>query len=120
MGVQQKPVRDDAHKAILDLANKTWGFKAIYGTEIPYPQLIAAANLCDEVVAVAAGGGEPRYTCNGSFPLTMKRGEVLQNLLTACGGRITYTSGQFVIHPAGWPGVSLRSECRYATRSVTF
>jgi len=37
----------------------------------------------------------------------MKRGEALQNLLTSCAGRLTYSGGQFVIHPAAWPGVSL-------------
>jgi len=89
------------------LSNPTWGFRAIYGTEIPDDRLIAAANLCDETVPLAAGGTENRYTCNGTFPLSMKRGEVLQNLLTSCAGRLTYSGGQFVIHPAGWPGVSI-------------
>ncbi len=89
------------------LSNTAFGFKANYGTEIPVPQLNAAANVCDESVMLAAGGVEPRYTCNGGFPITMKRGEVLQNLLTACGGRLTYTGGQFLIQPAHWPGVSL-------------
>ena len=86
------------------LSNTTWGFKAIYGTEIPLPQLIAAANICDEQVPLAAGGTESRYTLNGNFPLTMMRSEVLQNLLTSCGGRLTYSGGQFVIWPAAWPG----------------
>lgn len=88
------------------LANTTWGFKANYATEIPYDPLIAAANLCDEDVPLASGTTEKRYACNGTFPLTTKRGEVLQNLLTSCGGRLTYAAGQFVIHPAAWPGVS--------------
>jgi hypothetical protein len=89
------------------LAQPVWGFRAAYGVAIPTAELIAAANLCDEPVTLAVGGTEPRYTLNGGFPLTMKRGEVLQNLLTSCGGRLTYSGGQFVIHPAGWPGVAL-------------
>jgi hypothetical protein len=88
------------------LSNRVYGFKAEVGTEISYSQLIAAANLCDERVTLAGGGTESRYSLNGGFPLAMKRGEVLQNLLTSCGGRLTYSGGQFVIHPAGWPGVS--------------
>lgn len=88
------------------LSNTTWGFKATYGTEIPTAPLIAAANVCDETVALAAGGTEPRYTCNGTFPLTIRRGEVLQNLLTSCAGRLTYIGGQFVIHPGAWTGPS--------------
>src|SRR5581483_2470914 len=89
------------------LANTKWGFKATYGTEIPLPQLIAAANLCDEAVDLAQppGATEPRYTCNGTFQLSMKRGEVLQNLLTSCG-RLTYIGGQFVIWPWAWYGVA--------------
>lgn len=82
------------------LSNTTWGFKAAYSTEIPDAELIAAANVCDEAVDLAAGGFEARYTCNGSFPLTMRRGEILQNLLTSCAGRLTYTGGQFFIWPA--------------------
>lgn len=88
------------------LANKKWGFKANYGTDIPSAPLIAAANICDEAVPLATGGTEPRYTCNGGFQLTMKRGEILHNMLTSCAGRITYVGGQFVIWPAHWAGVS--------------
>jgi hypothetical protein len=88
------------------LSNAKWGFRAAYSTEIPTAPLIAAVNICDENVPVAAGGTEKRYTCNGGFPLTMKRGEVLQNLLTSCGGRLTYTGGQFFIWPAAWTGIS--------------
>lgn len=88
------------------IANKKWGFKAIYGTEIPNTPLIAAANICDEAVSLAVGGTEPRYTCNGGFELTMKRAEILQNLLTCCAGRLTYLGGQFVIWPGAWTGVT--------------
>jgi hypothetical protein len=88
------------------LANTTFGFKAAYGSEIPLAPLIAAANICDESVPLADGATEPRYPCNGGFQLTTSRGEILQNMLTACGGRVTYSSGQFIIWPAAWYGVS--------------
>lgn len=88
------------------LSNNVWGFRARYGTEIPAAQLITAANICDETVPLAGGGSEPRYTCNGQFQLSSRRGEILQNMLTSCGGRITYSGGQFVIWPAAWPGIS--------------
>jgi hypothetical protein len=38
----------------------------------------------------------------------MRRGEVLQNMLTACAGHITFTNGQLAIQPAAWPGVTLQ------------
>jgi hypothetical protein len=89
------------------LANTVWGFKATYGDEIPLTPLITAANICDEPVPLADGSTEPRYTCNGNFQLSASRGEILQNMLTACGGRVTYSSGQFIIHPAYWPGTTV-------------
>jgi hypothetical protein len=89
------------------LCNVAFGFKASWGTEVPLPQLIAAANICDERVPLASGATEVRYALNGAFPLTMRRGLVLQNLLTSCCGRLIFIAGQFVIQPAGWPGVAL-------------
>jgi hypothetical protein len=88
------------------LSNTTFGLKAVYGTEIPLAPLIAAANICDEAVPLANGGTEKRYTLNGTFQLTLRRGEVLQNMLTSCGGRISYAGGQFLVQVAAWPGSS--------------
>ena len=85
------------------LSNTTWGFKAAYGTEIPTAQLAADAEICDQPVALANGGTEPRYACNGQFELSTKRGEILQNMLTACAGRLLYLGGVFRIQPAYWP-----------------
>ena len=90
------------------LKDTIWGFKAADG-EVPTGPLIAAANICDEPIELATGTSEPRYTCNGNFPLSMKRGEILQNLLTSCGGRLTYSGGQFVINPAAWTGTAVQT-----------
>ena len=84
------------------LSNTEFGFKSVYGTDIPTDPLIAAANVCDQSVTLVHGS-EPRYTCNGQFPLTTKRGELLQNLLTSCAGRLTYYGGQFIVQPAYGP-----------------
>lgn len=84
------------------LAQPLWGFKAAYSTQIPDAQLIAAANICDEMVPLALGGNEPRYTCDGKFDVSVPRGEVLQNLLTSCAGRLVYIGGQFIIQPGVW------------------
>src|SRR5262249_34452052 len=77
------------------LANTDWGFKAAYSTDIPDDPLKAAADICDQTVSLAKGGHESRYSCSGKFTLDMRRGEVLQNLLTSCAGRLTYASGQY-------------------------
>ena len=86
------------------LADQTCGYKALYGTELPAASLIASANLCDATVPLAAGGTEPRYALNGQFDLTMRRGEILQNLLTSCAGRLSFLGGQFTIQPGTWVG----------------
>lgn len=88
------------------LNSDVWGYKASYGFDIPDAPLIAAANICDEAVPLAIGGTEKRYTCNGQFPLTARRGEILQNLLTSCAGRLTTTGGRFVIWPGSWAGTT--------------
>jgi hypothetical protein len=46
------------------------------------------------------------YSCNGQFELTMKRGEILQNMLTSCAGRLTYVGGVYAIWPATWYGAT--------------
>jgi hypothetical protein len=86
-------------------------------SEIDETQLIAAANLCDESVAttydIDASGNHvtttPRYALNGTFTLAQTPGDVLNNMLTSCGGQITYVGGQFKIFPSSWrsPSVSL-------------
>ncbi len=93
---------ENAAPCIADYLHSKWGFSAIYSTEIPDDGLIAAANTCDEVVTLASGSTQARYTCDGTFQLSTSRGGVLQNLLTSCGGRITFVGGQFRIWPAAW------------------
>ena len=94
------------------LNNPIWGFNAAYGTEIDNTALIAAANLCDEQVPITNPFTSPfttenRYTCCGRFKLDRSRGEILENLLTSCAGRFTYSGGLFGIYPASWTGVAL-------------
>ena len=86
--------------------DQKWGYKFNYGTDIPLPQLIAAANICDQQVTLAEGGTEPLWSCNGQFELTTRRGETLQNLLTSCAGRIT-PEPPFTISPGAWYGSGL-------------
>jgi hypothetical protein len=96
------------------MCDQTWGYKCVPGNDPPsqpgktlnLTSLINSANICDEAVPVTtpSGSTELRYTINGRFQLSMKRGEILQNMLTACGGRITFDNGSFKIWPAQWPG----------------
>lgn len=91
------------------MANQVYGFKCQYGSDLPTDQLGAAANICDETVPLANGASEKRYACNGSFFLSAKRGEILQNLLTSCAGRLTFSGGQYVINPGAWIGTNIQA-----------
>lgn len=63
---------------------------------------IAAANLCDEDVPLAAGGTEKRWRCHGSFTLDEQPQDILQKLLSSCAGEAIYAGGQWFIEPAAW------------------
>lgn len=81
------------------LTDDTLGFGAA-ASEIDAASFIAGANLCDEAVALAAGGTEPRYTCNGVIDANTQYGSVIEALLTSMGARLTYTGGVFrLINP---------------------
>src|ERR1700722_15563839 len=97
------------------LSNPVWGYGATYYNSassatpfnaIDITALIAAANTYDEPVDLASGGTEPRYSCNGQFELTMDRGQILQNMLTSCAGRLLYVGGLYSIQPGSWYGAS--------------
>lgn len=93
-----------------------WGYGALYGSEVPLTPLILAANICDEQVQLAPTilstlaelnfqyQTENRYSIDGHFTLDYRRSEILQNMLTAMAGRITYQDGQWIIQPGAWNG----------------
>lgn len=81
-----------------------YGYSLNYGTDIPLTSLTSSANICDQTVALIEGGTESMYTCNGGFDLDMRRGEILQNLLTSCSGRLSILDGQYFIQPGYWAG----------------
>jgi hypothetical protein len=96
------------------LAHPLWGYNDYYESGpqpqpgepkrfmIPDAQLIAAANICDEQVQLASGAAENRYSCDGAWDVSVLRAEVLQNLLTSCGGRLVEIGGQHLLMPAAW------------------
>jgi len=78
------------------------GFGLGIGTDIPTSQLVAAANICDESMALAAGGSQPQYMLDSFFQLNKGRGSILQELLTSCAGRLSYQGGTYEVFPGGW------------------
>ncbi len=55
----------------------------------------AAANICDEDVALAAGGTEKRYTMNGVIRANEKPGAVLKKMMTTCVGTTFFGGGYY-------------------------
>ncbi len=101
-----------------------------YGVGVPQSKIdnsawIAAANLCEEQVALAAGGNEDRYTCNGSFLVSERPVDIMLALLTAMGGIAVYSGGFWFIYGAAFrsPALTfdegdLRGPIRVQTRTA--
>ncbi len=64
-------------------------------SEINTASFNTAANICDENINLKAGGTEKRYTSNGVVLTSDTPENIIKNLLSAMGGTITYTNGQF-------------------------
>jgi len=64
--------------------------------------LITAANVCDEFVPIPGGGTERRYSCNGVVYLSQTPQEIIERMLTACGGIAGWQAGQWHIHAAAY------------------
>ena len=78
----------------LDYLMSDFGF-GVPLPEIHEPSWVAAANVCDETVALKAGGTQARYTCDGSFQVDAKPAAIMEDLLTASAGALVYQQGAF-------------------------
>ena len=88
------------------LCGEEFGVGSDYATEIKEDVLIAAANVCDEQVPLAAGGTESRYACNWHFDTASAPGDLLATMMTAAAGRLSRIGGEWHIWPAFWQGPS--------------
>jgi hypothetical protein len=96
------------------MANTTWGIGARIGQPdgIAEMALIEAANICDEPVALAGGGTELRYACNGVITLSEVPKTIIEGLLTSFAGRCAFSGGSWRIHAGAWraPSVALTAD----------
>lgn len=67
-----------------------------------FPSFIAAANRCDELVPLASGGAERRYTCSGTYNLDDEPKTIIDGILDSCRGEIR-------LMPSGRIGVNIAS-----------
>lgn len=84
------------------LMDPTWG---LGDTSVNMDQLIAAANVCDEMVACAAGD-EARYCMNWTCDASMSPGDQLSTMMRSKEGRLSRIGGEWYVWPAYWQGPS--------------
>lgn len=88
------------------LMDRQYGLRLLPG-EMNDAILSAAANTCDELVPLAAGGTEARYTANGGYDSSMSIGDVLGGLYTAAAGKMSIIGGQWCYFPGAWRAPAL-------------
>jgi hypothetical protein len=69
-------------------------------------QLIAAANVCDEQIALAAGGTEAQFSLSWHYDTSTAPGDVLQTMMQGAAGRLSRIGGEWYIWPAYFQGAS--------------
>lgn len=83
--------------AVRDYLSGSYGLSST-DAEIDDTALIAAANICDEAVTLAAGGTEARYTVNGVLDTGNTPRANMEALLSGCGGALTWPAGRWTLH----------------------
>jgi hypothetical protein len=84
------------------LQDDTYGMRAS-AAEVPSAEVIAAANVCDETIALnALGATQARYTYNGSFTTDQSPRDVLEDLLSAMAGHCVWTQGRWLLRPGAY------------------
>jgi hypothetical protein len=85
------------------ITDATWGLN---DNTVNQTQLIAAANICDEQIALAAGGTESQFSCHYHYDTSTSPGDLLVTLLKSCAGRLARIGGEWYIFPTAWLGPS--------------
>lgn len=87
------------------LVNTRFGLGADYSSEIDEDALMAAANICDEVVELDTASPpltERRYHINGVSDFEQEPGGVLEQMMGAMAGYLVNVGGKWVIVPGAF------------------
>lgn len=90
------------------LINTSYGLGESTG-RIDDTAFIAAANISDETITLTTGATEPRYTINGTIDTGRNPKDVIQEMLAACAGTLTYQGGKWALYVGA-----------YRTPTITF
>jgi predicted phage tail protein len=96
---------ENAALCIRDYMTSDYGF-GCDADEIDDAYFIAAANVCDEGVALSGGGTQDRYTCNGVVDTASAPLDNLASLVTSLAGAVTYVQGKFRLHAGAYDSPS--------------
>ena len=89
---------DNAALCLSDYMCSEYGLALDYAARIDDTALIAAANICDETVALASGGSETRYTCNGTFRSDSLPRDIIPSMAQAMASRPpVWSQGKYTI-----------------------
>ena len=69
-------------------------------TLIDSTTLEAAADLCEESISLDGGGTQARYRLNGVIDTANQIRDNIEQMLSAMGGRVTYSGGKYFLHGA--------------------
>ncbi len=93
------------------LTNSVYGFNAST-VEIDDTAFTTAANICDESVTLDDDETENRYEINGTFVTNNSPKRILEDMITSCGGVLSYSNGAFKLKAAKYvtPTVTLTED----------
>ena len=99
------------------ITDSTWGLN---DNTVNQAQLIAAANVCDEQVTLAAGGTESRYVLNWHYDTSLAPGDVISQMMGNAAGRMSRIGGEWFIWPAYWQGPSFSMDDSLLIDSISW
>lgn len=71
--------------------------------EIDFPSFATAANISAEAVQISAAGAvQSRYDCDVAFKLDRTPIEIMDDMLTSCGGTLIYTGGKYSLYVSAY------------------
>ena len=72
--------------------------KFIGSSLIDWASWVAAINVCEEAVALDAGGTESRYTCNGVINTSNTHKINIKKILTSMAGELMFQNGKWFLY----------------------
>lgn len=84
----------------------------VASTEVDWTSVVAAANVCDALVAIPTGTTQPRYTFNGVLSSSDDTQDNEKNIIDAMMGKLAFTGGKWRIFAGAWvaPEFSIQKE----------